>query len=264
MKLFLVSCMIGVTALISSCSSEEVKNDVLAGQGTISLGMTAGVDFGVTNKSRSVDESEYKNSDNYTVQILKSDGQTVAQEFKYSEKPSTLTLDNGSYILKAFYGTEKTSSRNEFRVEGSTTFTVQSDEQNVSVTCTPTCAKASVVFDEKMATYFSDYSVAFETAALSDIGASVVWAKDDTEPWYLKVAEGGETVKATIKFTRKAEYGTGVASSSVERTYTLAPNKAWTLKIAPSYDSGKLGIAVTIDETTNDKQVDIIVPSEWI
>ena len=36
------------------------------------------------------------------------------------------------------------------------------------------------------------------------------------------------------------------------------------LKIAPSYESGKLGVAVTIDETTNDHDVDIIVPSEWI
>ncbi len=263
MKLFLVSCMIGVAVGFTSCSSDEAKGNIPEGKGTVSLGMTTGVDFGSPN-SRAVNMSDYQNADNYTVQILKSDGTTTVQEFTYANKPSTLTLDNGTYVMKAFYGEEKTSSRDIFRVEGSTTFTVQSDEQTVAVTCAPTCAKATVVFDESMATYFSDYSVAFETAALSDIGASVVWKKDDTEPWFLKVDKNGESVKATITFTRRAEYGTGVASASVEKSYTLSPNKAWTLKIAPSYDSGKLGISVTIDESTNDKNVDIIVPSEWI
>ena len=112
-------------------------------------------------------------------------------------------------------------------MEGAATFSVQSNEQTVSVACAPTCAKVSVDFDGAMGTYFSDYSVIFETEAL-------------------------------------AEYGTGISSASVEKTYALAPNKAWTLKIAPSYESGKLGVAVTIDETTNDHDVDIIVPSEWI
>ena len=37
-----------------------------------------------------------------------------------------------------------------------------------------------------------------------------------------------------------------------------------TLKIAPSYESGKLGIGVIIDESTNDHEVEITVPSEWI
>ncbi len=264
MKWFLVSCMVGMAVSITSCSSEEKENEVLDGKGTIRLGMTTGIDFGVPN-TRAVNLDDYQNKDNYTVQILKNGETTPVQEFTYAAMPSMpLELDNGTYTLKAFYGTEKTSSRNGFRVEGSATFSVQSNEQTVSVACAPTCAKVTVDFDATMATYFSDYSVVFETEALSDIETNVVWAKNDTEPWYLKVNKAGEVVKATIHFTRKAEYGTGVASASVEKTYTLAPNKAWTLKIAPSYEAGKLGVSVTIDETTNDKQVDIIVPSEWI
>lgn len=263
MRMFLVSCMIGMACAVTSCSSEESESAVTAGKGTVRLGMTAGVDFGVAH-TRAVDLAEYQNKNNYTVQIVKSGATTPVKEFTYANMPSMpLELDNGSYTLKAFYGTEKTSSRNGFRVEGSTTFSVQSNEQAVSVTCAPTCAKAAVVFDDKMATYFSDYSVVFETVALADIGANVVWKKADTEPWYLLVNKAGEVVKATIHFTRKAEYGT-VASATVEKTYTLAPNKAWTLKIAPSYESGKLGIGVIIDESTNDHEVEITVPSEWI
>lgn len=264
MRLFLASCMMGMAMSIVSCSSENGENDILDGKGTIRLGMSTGVDFGVTT-TRSVNLADYQDKNNYTVQILKSDGTTPVHEFTYADMPSIpLELDNGTYTLKAFYGTEKVSSRNGFRVEGAATFSVQSNEQTVSVACAPTCAKVSVDFDGAMGTYFSDYSVIFETEALAEIETSVTWAKADTDPWYLKVNKAGEVVKATIRFTRKAEYGTGISSASVEKTYALAPNKAWTLKIAPSYESGKLGVAVTIDETTNDHDVDIIVPSEWI
>ena len=73
MRLFLASCMMGMAVSIVSCSSENGENDILDGKGTIRLGMSTGVDFGVTT-TRSVNLADYQDKNNYTVQILKSDG----------------------------------------------------------------------------------------------------------------------------------------------------------------------------------------------
>ena len=77
---------------------------------------------------------------------------------------------------------------------------------------------------------------------------------------------------ATIYLTPKEEYEVkdntaGVTSTgTVVRTYKLYPNKSWTLNITPNYHqtSGELGIEITIDESTNDKEQDIVIPTEWI
>ena len=98
MRLFLASCMMGMAVSIVSCSSENGENDILDGKGTIRLGMSTGVDFGVTT-TRSVNLADYQDKNNYTVQILKSDGTTPVHEFTYADMPSIpLELDNGTYM----------------------------------------------------------------------------------------------------------------------------------------------------------------------
>lgn len=262
MRQLLMCCMMGVALIVSSCSSEEeLPSD---GKGFVFMDMNVVADFEV--KARAVDLAEYQNKNKYTVQILKEGADAPLHEYRYAEIPEGIEMDNGTYILKAFYGTDfTTSSRTNLYVEGIQNFSVNSDDQRVTVNCTPTAAKASVNFDPSMDTYFSDYWVSYETAALKAESATAVWAKGDAAPWYLKVNKEGEVVKATIHFTRKAEYGS-VASGTVEKTHTLLPNKSWTLNIIPKYDpaTGQLGFTITIDESTNDHEMEIEVPSEWI
>ena len=106
MRLFLASCMLGMAVSIVSCSSENGENDILDGKGIIRLGMSTGVDFGVTT-TRSVNLADYQDKNNYTVQILKSDGTTPVQEFTYADMPSIpLELDNVESLLwngKSFF-----------------------------------------------------------------------------------------------------------------------------------------------------------------
>ena len=61
--------------------------------------------------------------------------------------------------------------------------------------------------------------------------------------------------------TPKAEYETKEAS--VVQTKTLSPNQGWTLKVKPNYNHGQLGLEITIDETTEDKPIDIVIPPTW-
>ena len=242
---------LGLTLTACSASQEPTVTD---GTGSISLGLAANMAF-----SRAVTESDYSDVQKYTVQILNDEGQEV-QEFLYADKPESISLKNGAYTLKAFYGTEHEASRNEFYVEGETPFNVAGDEKEVTVDCYPTCGKVTAVFAEDMDEFFSDYSIVYKTKALTTAGKTAVWAKGDSEPWYLKVDKTGETVTATIQVTRVSDG----KSATIERTYSLAPGKSWTLSIAPANDGGNLGISITVDTTTDDEEINIEVPSEWL
>ena len=249
-----IMCTAGFLGLVLTACSTSLDSAIEDGTGNISLGVTTSTAF-----SRAVTESDYSNVNNYTVQILDNEGQQV-QEFQYGEKPENITLKNGSYTLKAFYGTENEASRNEFYVEGSKSFTVAGDEKQVTVDCYPTCGKVAATFASNMDEHFSDYSIVYKTKALTTAGKTAVWAKGDNEPWYLKVDKAGETVTATIQVTRVSDS----KSATVERTYTLAPGKSWTMNIAPADGNGGLGISITVDETTDDEEIDIEVPADWL
>ena len=261
MKNVFLSAM-GVCAMLSlmaSCSSTEdspMNND---GYGTVSLHVSADTQF----KSRAVDESIYKNLDNYTVQILK-DGKVVSgMEWKYTDVPEEpIELSNGGYELKAFYGEDKAASTTGMYVEGVKIFNVNGKQDSVTVICQPVCARVKVEFDAKMAEYYQDYSVAFHTLAIANendnLDASFVWTKTNTNPVYLKVSQK-ESVKAVITLVDKKS-----KTTTVDKSYELSPNEALKMKIVPTVSQGNLGISIEIDETTNDIPVDIEIPSEWV
>ncbi len=250
--------MLALGWLATSCSSgnNEVEEVAKVGSGTIAL--TVAAEDAFANGARAVDETPYKNVNNYTVQILQ--GDTKVKEFKYGEKADTYELSNGNYTLVAFYGTESICSRTGFYVTGSSAFSINGNTQNVTVSCAPTCGRMAVNFDTKMADYFENYYVAYETAAIKEAGASAVWGKDDTDPWYLRLNAAGEVVKATVNYTLKS---TG-KTYQILKEYAMKPNQAWTLNVVPNVIEGKLILTITIDESTDDKPIDIEVPSDWI
>ncbi len=259
MRMFFFGCIIGVSLIAASCSSnEEIASN--EGKGSIQLSVKTDATFNAA-ATRAVNEESYKDVNKYQIQILNSTNNQVVKEYaSYGEIPDKIELQNGSYTLKAFYGTDNSASRSGFYVEGTSSFSIQGEAKSVTVACVPVCGKVAVQFDPTMGQYFSDYSVVYETKALKSEAKTAVWTKTDIEPWYLKVDKAGEEIKATINITRKSDN----KSAPIEKTYTLAPNKAWTLKIAPQDNNGSLGIIIEIDESTNDQEVDIEVPADWV
>ena len=251
---FILFCNFVCMLLFASCSNDDAGSVVDPnGSGTISLNVAADADF---KTSRAVNESDYENLSNYTVQIQK-DGKTI-NEWAYDEVPEFVDLANGSYQLKAFYGKDVPASTVGMYVEGTNKFDVNSDTKQIEVTCTPVCARVKVVFSSDMSKYFSDYKVKFTTNALKEeTGSPFTWEKGDSDPVYLKVNKA-EAVQATINLMSLAG-----AVSNVNKTYTLSPKDSFTLNVKPVVKSGNIGIEITIDETTNDIPVDIVIPSEW-
>ena len=83
----------------------------------------------------------------------------------------------------------------------------------------------------------------------------------------------GETVTYTIHLNAKEDYATkladGTKSTEAEVTgsFQLQRNKAYKLRVKPNYTpstEGGLSIIIVIDESTNDKPINIEVPVTWI
>ena len=264
--LYVLGMLFGMT-FVSCSQGPDYEPTTQNGQGRLILTLSANADF---LKTRAVTEESYKNTSEYNVLLLDESG-NVKLECKGSELSTNtpMTLNNGTYILKAYYGKEEKYSRNDFYVYGEKTLhIVAEDEISETLTCTPTCGKISVNFDKDMAEYFTDYTVSFSgTKAMGT--ESIQWLKADTEPWYVKLEPNGETITYTIQATAKDEYVSedGKSTLVTTSTFSLARNKAFKLNVKPVYTptgSGVLDIDITIDETTNDKEINVEVPSTWL
>ena len=239
--------------LLYSCSSDEAELQFSEGTGYVSLNLNTNIGF----QSRVVNESDYQNLSNYTVQILK-DGNSL-HKWDYNDIPEFTELANNTYTMLAICGdSTKAVYTDDLCVLGSKSFTVKNDSVNVNVTCKPNSARINIEFDEKMDEYFSDYEVRIKTAAQG--GSTYIWDNTTAGPVYFKVKQK-ESVAMTIKLTPKS----GVeADTEIQKTYTLSPADAMKMTLAPVIGSGSLSITITIDETVIEHPVDIEVPSEWV
>jgi len=274
----LLFLMMGAS-MLGACVSEDqdlapnLSQTGVAKKGRLTVNLNSNARFDVT--TRALNEANYRNTNNYTVQIFKSGSDAPLMTCLGSELTTNLPkeLEIGSYVVTASYGTESKASRSDFRVEGSKTFTIEADKDaSVNVDCAPTCGKVSVAFDSGMATYYDNYSVTFGgTQALGS--ETFEWAKADTEPWYVQLGTSAETINYTISLTAKSEYaitdaaGNKQTTGTVTGTFQLERNKAQKLIVKPNYvapTEGGITITIIIDDSVNERQETITVPVSWV
>ena len=269
-----MACIALLTALgLTACSAQDDGLDTPseAQQGQLMLNLSSGTNF--SDVTRAVNEETYKNVSNYTVQILDKEENPIL-ECKGSELASKMpiSLPIGSCTVKAYYGTESAASRDIFFVYGKGTGTIEPNkEETITVNCIPTCGRVKVAFSSDMANYFKDYKVEFSgTQKLA--GDKFTWNKGDSDPWYVYVNDGGETIDFTITTTTHDDYVNAdnkAQTSTQTGRFTLKRNKAYKMNVNSSYnpsypEDGSVGINITIDESTNDINEDIEVPVTWI
>lgn len=263
----IIGTMLGACSQISDFEQPNLQQEATTGssEGKLTLALKAKADFPQT---RSLSESDYKNTDNYTVIVKDKDGvEKMNCQGRDVAAMMPLTLSLGSYEIQAFYGTESPASRDAFYVYGEVKGSIKADQDEiVNVVCTPTCGRIAVSFDDVMSTYYNNYYVTFTgTQALG--AEKISWLKNDSEPWYVKLNEGGERISFTINTTPKDEYLNNEQQGDTKTgTFTLERNKSYKMKISANYtptEIGGINITITIDERTNDIPVDIEVPIEW-
>ena len=277
----LILCMgLSAMSLFTSCLSEQKDLDLTprneSETGKIVLSLNSDANFYM--QTRALNEADYRNTNNYTVQLFKGDVSEPEKECRGSESElqevfGNLELKPGEYTVKAFYGTEEPYSRNNFRVEGSRTFNVgKGTTSQVEVSCLPTCGKLTVVFDPTMATYYDAYNVVYSGAEAFS-GKTISWLKADTEPWYVKLKPEGETLTYTINVTAKDDYahvdanGDKQTTGTVTGQFTLQRNHGHKLTVKPNYtptSEGGLQIEIIIDDTLTEHKETIVVPVSWL
>lgn len=264
-----MACLLGCALMLGSCSSDEGAMPDPAGKGAVRLSLAT--EMGFEARTKAVDENTYLTAHpttDYKVKILDDQGTVVPGcEWVYGEMPQGLIeLSSGSYTVVASDGEEynqNASTRGGIYMYGSTAFDVNSGEvtPTVKVSCKPACGKLVVKFGEKMADLFSDYTVRFSTKAAGE-GEWLSWGKADTDPLYVKLDKAGETVTAVFDITTKA--GKKVEVPAKKRT--MKWGSMWTITVNPNVQvtTGKVGITITFDDSTNDIEIPIEIPSDWL
>lgn len=251
-QLFLAGLAIYGLAFFSSCSSDEGQGTD-KNEGIVRLKVASSLNYSDDTLTKSVDESEYTKLDDYQVLILK-DGNSV-KSYLYTAMPDSILLNEGTYELKAYKGNpDVVASTDEMYVEGTSEFTVLKGEvTEAEVTCKPVSAKVLMDINESMSKYFKDISISLETGLTNE--AFILSGDNLSAPIYLKVREK-EVLKVTIKMKQKSDSKNVEASS----TYTINPAQALTIHVKTKNNSGQLSLTVKIDETLNERPINIYVP----
>lgn len=100
-------------AFLGSCSGEEGKESV-SGQGSIMVDLSTNLSY-----SRAVDESAYRNVNNYKVSLYKGE-EPVYTDQLYGDLDVEQKVDFGvSYTLTAYYGEDVAAGYDKLYVKGS-------------------------------------------------------------------------------------------------------------------------------------------------
>ena len=96
-----MACLLGCCLMLGSCSSEVDNLDIPKGKGFVKIDLAPEVGF----QTKAVDESEYKDVNNYTVQVFKSgQEENLIINDLYKNLEEKYSLNVGNYVLKAFTG----------------------------------------------------------------------------------------------------------------------------------------------------------------
>lgn len=246
----------------ASCDSSADKH--ATGSGTLSLGVSSNPSF--TTKSRSINESEYKNTDNYAILISDAEG-NEAYNGLYKNMPMAIELPAGKpYTVKACYGENPDAAFDKMYVEGVQQFTLQEgDQKNLALTCRPANVKVSVVYTEQFMKYYSDCTVSLQTARLAE-PFTMNLITDAGKDAYLKADPAGEALSITVTgFKDKAGLPV-ILDLPLATTKTITPRMYLTITVDPeliTISSGTASLDVTVNPDTEDKDVNIEIPEAY-
>ena len=138
-----MACLLGCCLMLGSCSSEVDNLDIPKGKGFVKIDLAPEVGF----QTKAVDESEYKDVNNYTVQVFKSgQEENLIINDLYKNLEEKYSLNVGNYVLKAFTGEDKPVSSDVLYFSGEAAFEVkEGKEVTAPVICKPSSATSVAI-----------------------------------------------------------------------------------------------------------------------
>lgn len=222
-------------------------------------GGQAHISFEISSEGEFVEPVSVKASDDIVMDvnefslsiINKESGQTVLSWPKYSEVPSVVSMDPGSYTVKAVSPGNKDVAWSQPIYEGASDVTITPGAvENISLVCTISNMKVTVRCTEKFLAEMSDYSVTVSSSYGALIYTSEIISNGTSG--YFKVAP----LALDIKATRKTG---GSVNHYIEITSVAAKDHHVFTLDASETGYANLGDGLSIDYTVNNREEDIFI-----
>lgn len=249
---FLLLCLPMFLFYFSSCDNEE---GYLKGHGTVYLQLQADTTFAASGKTKATDGfDEFKNVSNYSVEI--SQGEKVVTSYeKYSDMPTSIDLESGTYQLKAFLGELLPAKFEAPYFAGTTKFQVEANKKtSASVTCALANTKVSVSYSDDFKEAYPDYSLSMTTAHTSE---ALVFKKGETRSAYFQADSTGQKLNLSMSLTSLENKKTTFTPSAI----TIKPREDVKLLFKTDGEAvSGVKLEITIDGSTADTTVNVGIP----
>lgn len=236
-----------------SCENEDTGYS--KGHGEVYLQLKTDTTLAVSPTTKAVDEfDQFKNVNNYSVEISQGE-KVVASYEKFSEVPSSVELEAGTYQLKAFLGELVPAKFEAPYFVGSKKFLVEANKKtSASVTCALGNTRVSVSYSEDFKEAYPDYSLSMTTAHASE---ALVFKKDETRPAYFQADSTGQKLNLSMSLTSLENKKTTFTPSAI----TIKPREDVKLLFKTDGEAvSGVKLEITIDGATSDTTVNVGIP----
>ena len=230
--------------LFNQCKKDNVK-PVSRGPGQLQIEVGLEVNVGdVGGQLKST-----KGVDEFTVIIYQGDGTEVISYENYSDVPAAIELEPGEYYVVAHSGNWNAAAfENPYYFGQSETFTINSGEnRSITVNCELANCMVTLVYSQNILDNFTNYSTVVSTDA-----GSLTFVKNETRAGYFD--------PQPISIVTTLEYATGSGTTTKILTGSIdnpAAKKHYEIHVDATIDNGTVGLAINLDESTDDEIVEI-------
>lgn len=252
-KIALLLCLSALTAVTVSCNNND-KPEPNQSAGQVKVGLKPTGEFVVVTGKADAAPS----LDKFSLKIInKADGKPFSEYSSYADVPDILTIPAGDYTIVSCNGVEKPADFDSPFYYGQTDFKVEiSKLTEVEVVCQLKNVKVTVGYTDAFKAGVKDASVTVDNRHASQEGF-LPYAIDEQRAGYFSVPADGklEVIARGIRVSdggvvNKAFYITNVQS------------RQWHKITIDFTTSGSTDQSITIDVTTDDKDVDVVIPDD--
>lgn len=228
-----------------ACSEEDER---LGNEGLLQLSL------GFNSKTITVETKADTDTENCKVWIKNDAGDIIRKYEKATDIPAQLWLITGTYTVEASTGTPKTAEFDKAYYKGESEITIQANKTvKKEIVCRLAQSKVSVVYDEDLNTYYTDYNT---TVSLGT--SKLVFAKENTQIGYFYAPDGDKDLLCKV-------VGKNKNSEEITSEYTIANIKPYTHYIIhvnvtvnnPNTSNGGLKFTIETEEDLETKEDDI-------
>lgn len=238
-----------IAMLVTSCNRSDDQG--LGGSSSFRLNLAADATT-LTVQTKAAEPS--LTPEMFKVRVEDSEFNVLRTWDKFTDMPAPTRINEGSYRIVAWHGSNELPAWDNPYYEGTASFTiVKGETKDINLTCTLAATKVQVNFDESFNVHYSSYSVDIRT---SQTESEFLNFDPQTQGRSAYFTPG--TMNIRFRLTSKADGQTYFFSPTP--IANTAARESYTLNMSAKVTQGIGTITIITNEATNDKPIEIIIP----